>query len=277
MLISEDMNLELRTAVSDKLNQDQKVFLVNESVRWTMSSILHREQGALNLSASLCHMMRDHGAQEYAANQTPEEARHATGFSQYIKARWGSPTPCGQVLEKLLVELVGTPVVWKKLVGMQMVLEGLAMGTFASFYSNAKDPVPTRRRQLGRTEEAFHHKFGKSWADRTVPNRPEAERDQIEDWALEVFMMLFRNSSGPEQKKDMYAKIGLDWQWVQSALMEAMGDKEARRQMRKSTSIFRTLIKTLLKAGIITERTAPHYAAYVDMQELYAEGDRDGR
>ncbi len=87
-------------------------------------------------------------------------------------------------------------------------------------------------------------------------------------------MMLFRNSSGPEQKKDMYAKIGLDWQWVQSALMEAMGDKEARLQMRKSTSIFRTLIKTLLKAGIITERTAPHYAAYVDMQELYAEGDR---
>jgi hypothetical protein len=274
MLISEDMNLELRTAVSDKLNQDQKVFLVNESVRWTMSSILHGEQGALNLSASLCHIMRDPGAQEYAANQTREEARHVTGFSQYIKARWGSPTPCGQVLEKLLVELVGTPVVWKKLVGMQMVLEGLAMGTFASFYSNAKDPVLTRLMQLVMTDEAFHHKFGKIWADRTVPNLPDAERDQIEDWALEVFMMLFRNSSGPEQKKDMYAKIGLDWQWVQSALMEAMGDKEARRQMRKSTSIFRTLIKTLLKAGIITERTAPHYAAYVDMQELYAEGDR---
>jgi hypothetical protein len=34
------------------------------------------------------------------------------------------------------------------------------------------------------------------------------------------------------------------------------------------------LIKTLLKAGIITERTRGNYAAYIDMAELYAEGDR---
>ena len=274
MLISEDMNLELRTAVSDRLNQDQKIFIVNESVRWTMSSILHGEQGALSLSASLCHIMKDPGAQEYAANQTREEARHVTGFSRYITARWGKPTPCGHVLKELLVELVNTPIVWKKLVGMQMVLEGLAMGTFAAFYTNANDPLLKKLMQLVMTDEAFHHKFGKIWADRTVPNLPEAERDMIEDWALEVFMTLFRNSSGPEQKKDMYEKVGLEWQWVQSALMEAMSDSAKRKQMRKSTSIFRTLIKTLLKAGIITERTAPSYAAFVDMAELHAEGDR---
>ncbi|MGK2739971.1 ferritin-like domain-containing protein [Tepidicaulis sp. LMO-SS28] len=274
MLIPEDMNIELRTAVSDKLDEKQKIYLVNESVRWTMSSILHGEQGALNLSASLCHIMKDPGAQEYAANQTREEARHVTGFSRYIQARWGKPAPCGTVLEELLVELVGTPVVWKKLVGMQMVLEGLAMGTFAAFYQKTHDPLLRRLMQLVMTDEAFHHKFGKIWADRTVPNLPPEERDMIEDWALEVFMRLMTNSSGPEQKKHMYEKVGLDWRWVQGALIEAMTDKKMRSEMRSSTSIFRTLIKTLLKAGIITERTAPKYAAYVDIQELYAEGDR---
>ena len=43
---------------------------------------------------------------------------------------------------------------------------------------------------------------------------------------------------------------------------------------QESTNIFRVLIKTLLKAGIITDRTRGNYAAYIDMHELYAEGDR---
>ena len=273
-LVPSDINMELKTAVSDKLDEGQKIYLINESVRWTMSSILHGEQGALNLSASLCHILKDPGAQEYAANQTREEARHVTGFSKYIHSRWEKPAPCGVVLEELLVEIVASPLVWKKLVGMQMVLEGLAMGTFALFYQNANDPVLKRLMQLVMTDEAFHHKFGKIWADRTVPNLPPDERDMIEDWALEVFMKLLRNSSGPEQKKDIYAKVGLDWRWVQGALMEALTDQELRRTMQSSTSVFRVLIKTLLKAGIITGRTAPSYAAYVDMEELHMEGDR---
>jgi hypothetical protein len=274
MLVPADFNLELQTAVSDKLDEKGKIYLVNESVRWTMSSILHGEAGALALSASLCHILKDPGAQEYAANQTREEARHVTGFSKYIHARWGKPTACGFALRDLLVDIVGTPLVWKKLVGMQMVLEGLAMGTFAKFYAESNDPLLRHLMQLVMTDEAFHHKFGKIWADRTVPNLPPEERDMIEDWALEVFMTLLRNSTGPEQKKEIYERIGLDWRWVQSALLEAMSDRKLRANMMHGTSIFRVLIKTLLKAGIITKRTAPHYAAYVDMEELHAEGDR---
>jgi hypothetical protein len=48
-----------------------------------------------------------------------------------------------------------------------------------------------------------------------------------------------------------------------------------RRELQEATNVFRVLIKTLVKAGIIvTERTAPMYAAYVDMAELYGEGGR---
>jgi hypothetical protein len=87
-------------------------------------------------------------------------------------------------------------------------------------------------------------------------------------------MTLLRNSTGPEQKKVIYEKIGLDWRWVQSALLEAMTDKKLRSTMQEGTSVFRVLIKTLLKAGIITKRTSAQYAAYVDMEELHGEGDR---
>jgi hypothetical protein len=55
--------------------------------------------------------------------------------------------------------------------------------------------------------------------------------------------------------------------------MEAFTDDDRRRMMRESNNIFRVLIKTLLKAGIITERTKPLYAAWVDMEELRGESD----
>ena len=50
-------------------------------------------------------------------------------------------------------------------------------------------------------------------------------------------------------------------------------DENLREEMLEATNIFRVLVKTLLKAGIITERTAGNYAAFVDIQELYKEGD----
>ena len=55
--------------------------------------------------------------------------------------------------------------------------------------------------------------------------------------------------------------------------MEIFTDEDRRERMSESTDIFRVLIKTLLKAGIITDRTKSFYAAYVDMDELKNEGD----
>jgi len=55
--------------------------------------------------------------------------------------------------------------------------------------------------------------------------------------------------------------------------MEAITDEHRRERMREGTDIFRVLIKTLLKAGIITDRTKAFYSMYVDMEELKAEGD----
>src|SRR5689334_18842484 len=60
----------------------EKVRFINHLQLCNFSSILHGELGALNLSASLCHVLYDQGAQEYAANQTREEARHVTAFAK---------------------------------------------------------------------------------------------------------------------------------------------------------------------------------------------------
>jgi hypothetical protein len=264
---------ELNCAVAERLDEGQQIRLANESTRWSLSSILHGEQGALSLSASLCHILRDPGAQEYAANQAREEARHVNGFARYVAVRWGRPLPVGPTLGGLMHELVLAPEVYKKLVGMQMLIEGLAMGAFATIHTKTRDPLLRRLVQLVMTDEAFHHKFGKIWADRTVPKMSEEEHAKVEDWAAHCFQTLLFNLVNAEQKQVIYREFGLDWQWVRSAIQEAFTDEDRRASMTESTNIFRVLIKTLLKAGIITDRTKPSYAIWVDMDELAREDD----
>jgi hypothetical protein len=252
----------------------QKIKFANEMQLWTFSSILHGEQGALNLSASLCHVLKDQGAQEYAANQTREEARHVTAFAKYVKARWGRPRPCGDVLKALLVDIIAAPEVYKKIIGMQMLVEGLAMGAFATGYKYNQDPLAKKLFQLVMTDEAFHHKFGKIWADKTIPKMSAEERNVVEDWAAHCFQSLIMNMGSPQQQAQMYKDFGLDPAKVMEGLMALRANNAQRERMKESTNIFRVLIKTLVKSGLITDRTKAFYAVYVDMDELKSEGDR---
>ncbi len=276
MLLPENMIISLGTDyVSNHLSDwKTRVRFANQSALRSFSSILHGEQGALNLSASLCHVLLDQGAQEYAANQTREEARHVTAFAKYIKARWGRPVEVGPTLKTLLVEIIGSPEVYKKIIGMQMLVEGLAMGAFATFFNNIKDPLGKKLMQLVMTDEAFHHKFGKIWADRTIPHLSEAEHEIIETWAAHCFQTLLFNLVAPSQQRDLYEEFGMDPDIVMAEMAAMMTDEVRREDMKEQSNIFRVLVKTLLNAGIITDRTRAFYATYVDLEELKSEGDR---
>jgi hypothetical protein len=251
----------------------ERIRFKSQVARWIMSSILHGEQGALNLSASLCHVLRDPGAQEYAANQTREEGRHVTAFAKYIIARWGTPLPPGAVLATLLQEIVHAPEVYKKIVGMQMLVEGLAMGAFASIFKEWDDPLAKKLTQLVMTDEAFHHKFGRIWADRTVPKLSPEEHEIVENWAAHCFQTLLFNLVAPHQMTAIYDQFGLDPEKVMASFQDAVTDEMRRENMKEGTNIFRVLVKTLWNAGIITERTAGFYATYVNFDEFKAEGE----
>jgi hypothetical protein len=276
MILPESMIGALKLDYVNNILKDEKtrVRFANAQTLRTFSSILHGEQGALNLSASLCHVLKDQGAQEYAANQTREEARHVTAFAKYIKARWGRPVECGPILKDLLVDIIGSPEVYKKIIGMQMLVEGLAMGAFATVFNQTNDPLARKLTQLVMTDEAFHHKFGKIWADRTIPHLTEAEHEIIEMWAAHCFQTLLFNLVAPTQNVGLYEEFGLDPQIVIEEMGKLVSDESRREEMKEQTNIFRVLVKTLVNAGIITDRTKAFYSMYVDIDELKGEGDK---
>ncbi len=128
--------------------------------------------------------------------------------------------------------------------------------------------------QLVMTDEAFHHKFGKIWADRTIPKLTPEEHNVVEDWAAQCFQTLLFNLINAEQMQVVYNACGIDWQEARASIMEAFTDDDRRESMKQSANIFRVLVKTLLNAGIITDRTRAFYGTYINMDELKNEGDR---
>ena len=123
-VIPQEMVAEFHSAVGDRMDAGQKIEFTNQSGRFMLSQILHGEQGALSLSTSLCQILVDPGAVEYACNQVREEARHVTAFTEYMKARFdGEPYPVGPTLGRLMHDIYLAPEVYKKLVGMQMLIE----------------------------------------------------------------------------------------------------------------------------------------------------------
>ena len=181
---------------------------------------------------------------------------------------------CGPILKDLLVDIIGSPEVYKKIVGMQMLVEGLAMGAFATIFNETNDPLARKLTQLVMTDEAFHHKFGKIWADRTIPHLSASEHEIIELWAAHCFQTLLFNLVAPTQTVSLYEEFGLDPNRVIEEMGKLINDETRREDMKEATNIFRVLVKTLLNAGIITDRTKAFYSMYVDIDELKGEGDK---
>jgi hypothetical protein len=258
---------ELETAVAARIPADRRIEFGNEIARFHLSQLLHGEQGGVALCANLCGAFRDPGAQEYAANQVREETRHVRALSRYIGRRWGAPVGAGGRITTLMAGLISTPEVHQKIVGMQIMIEGLALGTFSAMQRATADPVLKRLLRLIMTDEAYHHRFGKQWGIETIPTLDEAARQRVENWAAGCFLTVAQNLVGAEQKQEIYARYGLDWQWVRGAMAEALAGA-ARRDLTASNGVFTVLVKTLVQTGIVSSRTRPLYSTWFDLGQL---------
>ncbi len=258
---------ELLTAAADRLDAGRRIAFANELARFHLSQLLHGELAGVSLCGNLCMVFRDPGAQEYAANQGREEARHVRAVSRYFAARWGSPLPAGRTLARLVGEVIGGSEVYKKIVGMQIMIEGLALGIFSQMQAATADPVLARILQLMMTDEAYHHRFGQVWGQETVPQLNEAEHQQVENWSAACFLSVVQALFGTAEKAELYQRFGLDPKWMAGAMAEAFARPAVRREVGTARQL-RVLLKTLVQTGIMTARTRPIYAAWFDLSAL---------
>lgn len=264
---------ELNCAVADRLSEAERIAFANDIARWLLSNFLHGEQAAFSFAISLCRDLDNPGTVEYAANQAREEGRHVLAFTTYIQSRWGAPFPASPVFGKLLHDVVDAPEPYKRIVGMQLVVEGLAMGMMASLHTNTNDPILARLSQLVMSDEAFHHKAGRIWSKVDLPSFTDEEKEKAEAFALACFEGLMFNVMNPSQKQVVYDRYGLEWKWVRDAMKESYTSELRRRELADRSSTFRILMRTLVNSGVVTKRTEASYAEWVSIDELRNEDD----
>ncbi|MEC8449305.1 MAG: ferritin, partial [Pseudomonadota bacterium] len=124
-----------------KLNDDEKREFFRHRGASQLSQFLHGEQGALLVASQLVSCAPTYQAKLYAASQAFDEARHVEAFSKYIQTRSKLMYPVGSGLKSLLDKIL-TDERWDlKLIGMQIIIEGLALAAFNTAKAVTPDPV----------------------------------------------------------------------------------------------------------------------------------------
>jgi hypothetical protein len=112
-----------------------------ESQNWTLSQFLHGEQGALVCTARIVETVPWIDAKYYAATQVMDEARHVEVFSRYLDEKLTGHYPINAHLQMLLDDIIADSRWDMTYLGMQIMVEGLALAAFGSMHKHAQDPL----------------------------------------------------------------------------------------------------------------------------------------
>jgi len=144
----------------DKMTEDEKTRMRHEQISWTLSQFMHGEQGALLATAQLVDATRDLDSKLYASTQVMDEARHVEVFEKYLREKIELTYPINDNL-KALLDLILTDSRWDmKYLGMQIMVEGLALAAFHFLRDFSNEPLLKNMLDYVIKDEARHVGFG---------------------------------------------------------------------------------------------------------------------
>lgn len=218
-----------------------------------LSQFLHGEQGALYAAGMTVEATPWFGAKLYGSTQVMDEARHVEVFRKYIKEKLELLYPVNDNLYVIIHALNSSPDWDIKFLGMQIMIEGLALGAFGLFYKYTKEPLLKNLLKLVISDEARHVHYGvEALRDYYTKEVSEKLRRDREDWAYEVAILL-RNRFMFYEIRDKYYgdRISLR-EWDKTIL-----ESNIMREFRKS--LFARLIPNLKAIGLLSDRIRPYY------------------
>jgi len=131
-----------------------------ESQNWTLSQFMHGEQGALICTAQIVETVPWIDAKYYASTQVMDEARHVEVFSRYLDEKLSGHYPINAHLKALLDDII-TDSRWDMTyLGMQIMVEGLALASFGFMHQMSTEPLLKQLLRYVMSDEARHVAFG---------------------------------------------------------------------------------------------------------------------
>ncbi|MBW2281147.1 MAG: ferritin-like domain-containing protein [Deltaproteobacteria bacterium] len=240
------------------LPDDKRQQLAISNAAWILSQFLHGEQGALLCCGQLIESVPDIDGKLYAATQVVDEARHVEVFHKYIR-RLHKVYPIDPTLQAVLNQILEADMWQMKCVGMQVIVEGLAMGAFKIMKEQSNDELLRNVVELTAQDEARHVSYGLIYMKDEIPRMSDPDRDRVEDFAYTAVEALSgrKPGTGMTTQTDLFGEVGLDVAAVAAEMIEKLQDPEF--QARQPDAFRDYVMPQLTRLGIITERTAPKY------------------
>ncbi len=220
---------------------------------WMLSQFLHGEQGALFAAAQVTEAVQFFDGKLYGATQVMDEGRHVEVFTRYLTEKLGR---LYQVNDNLfvIIDALMTDSRWDmKFLGMQIMVEGVALGAFSMMFQTTKEPLLRELLKRVILDEARHVHYGVvALKEHITEHLGERERQEREDWAYEV-ALLMRN-------RFMAYEVFEEWfegRMSREAWREVIARSPGMSAFRHT--MFRRMVPNLREIGLMSPRIIPAY------------------
>ncbi|MFM9084176.1 MAG: ferritin-like domain-containing protein [Actinomycetota bacterium] len=212
-----------------------------ESRRWQLSQFLHGEQGALLCTAKITETVPWYDAKLYASTQVVDEARHVEVFARYLDEKLGGEYQINAHLRMLLDDIINDSRWDMTYMGMQIMVEGLALAAFGFLHQLTNEPLLKKLLRYVMSDEARHVAFGVLSLQEVYAEMSDAEmKDRIE-FAYEASVRMRDRF----MQQEVWDRLGIDTKEI-APLMLADPSRLMFQQM-----LFSKIVPNCKKLGIL--------------------------
>ena len=259
-----------------KLNEQEWAELGVESLNWSLSQFMHGEQGALLCTAKIVETVPWIDAKYYAATQVVDEARHVEVFAQYLDQKMGGiKYPCNTHLGHLLDDILEDSRWDMTYLGMQIMVEGLALAAFGFMHETTEEPLLKKLLRYVMSDEARHVAFGVLSLQEVYQELTVAELRDRQEFAFEAALRMRDRFL----RQEVWERIGVP---VEDMVRHTLAMPEELQVFQRL--LFSKIVPNCKKLGLLdagdgwlrdrfTDIGVIEYENWVDTGEEYADLD----
>ncbi len=213
-----------------------------ESMNWRLSQFMHGEQGALLCTAKIVETVPWIDAKYYAATQVMDEARHVEVFAKYLQEKLPGFYPINAHLKLLLDDII-TDSRWDMTyLGMQIMVEGLALAAFGFMHQMTEEPLLKQLLRYVMSDEARHVAFGVLSLKEYYAELSDAEMRERQEFAFEAAVRMRDRFI----QQEVWDRLGVDTRKVASMMLQIPAEENIFQQM-----LFSKIVPNCKKLGLL--------------------------
>ena len=232
------------------LPEKERLEYMRHDQAWTLSQFLHGEQGALLVASQLVSCAPTYQAKLYAASQTFDEARHVEVFARYIKEIHGIEYPINKSLKALIDKILSDERWDLKFIGMQIIIEGLALAAFQTTKETSNCPLLRQLVHYVIRDEARHVTFGVNYLQEFLETLSEQEVEDRAMFAYEACVVM--------RARIINTELPARWFGMsEEEILEMVVNDDTQDMF--NNMLFSRVMPNLKKIGLLTDKVMPLY------------------